>query len=110
MDSVLQINASTVLNRHAAVQQVHAALTGAGAWVTDYRQFSNSSACISFEVAGARISEIERGLSGIGLAISERSLEQLRRLWPEAVLSGSVQITFFHSEGDLRVTVPAVPG
>lgn len=108
----VQINASTKQDRHVVTGQVKDAIVAAGGWVTGFQQFSNVSVCIQFEMAASCLALLFARLEGVGLQLSEAS----RRLpgdlaaKPDVELMGTCQLTFFHSDPDERVVIPAVPG
>lgn len=108
----VQINASTKQDRHVVTGQVKDAIVAAGGWVTGFQQFSNVSVCIQFEMAAACLALLFARLDGLGLQFSDAS----RRLTgevaakPEAEVMGTFQLTFFHSDPDERMVIPAVPG
>jgi hypothetical protein len=110
----IHITTSTASERHATLLKGRAQLASAGAWITDFRQFSNVSVCIGFEIDGQFVSTIESSLEKAGIAISRSSLAELRQSATTArastIVNGTVQITFFHSEPDLKTEIPAVPG
>jgi hypothetical protein len=116
----LHINASTSRDRHAVVEELERLLGEVGAWITDCHPFSNVSLNVSFEISGSAAAGAlaagfwESRLQQAGLQVSAACLAALRetiaRCAPDAALGGTVQITFFHQERDLRIPVPAIPG
>lgn len=108
----VQINASTKQDRHGVTGQVKDAIVAAGGWVTGFQQFSNVSVCIQFEMAAACMAPLVARLEGLGMQFSEASRRLPGELAakPEAELMGTFQLTFFHSDPDERMIVPAVPG
>lgn len=84
---------------------MHDVLTAVGASVTDFTQFSNISVCTTFEVRGSRISELESHLKAAGLSFTPSGIAE-----GDVPIPGTLQITFFHSDPDLRIPLPAVPG
>jgi hypothetical protein len=116
----LHINASTSRDRHAVVEELGRLLGEVGAWITDCHPFSNVSLSLSFEMSGSAAATAlatgfwENRLQQAGLQVSAACLAEVRdtiaRCAPDALLGGTVQITFFHQESDLRIPVPAVPG
>ena len=85
--------------------RVHDVLTAVGASVTDFTQFSNLSVCITFELLGTRLRELESNLRAAGLSFKASEAGEC-----DAEIAAQLQITFFHSEPDLRIKQPAVPG
>ena len=99
---------------------VERAILESGGWILDFKQFSNVSICINFEVPAKNIGKLRRALEAIDLRLTSESNEALASLirpddQPFAAseqrdVSGTLQITFIHNEPDLRRHVPAIPG
>ncbi|MBN9659850.1 MAG: hypothetical protein J0H49_16815 [Acidobacteria bacterium] len=108
----VQINASTKQDRHVVTAQVKDAIVAAGGWVTGFQQFSNVSVCIQFEMEAACMARLFERLEGLELQLSEASRRLPGELTakPETELMGTFQLTFFHSDPDERMVIPAVPG
>ena len=101
MTKVLHVNGSTTQERHATIAAVDALLQACGASVTDYSQFSNVSAAVSYEIAAGKLRELAQGLSDAGIWLTPDTLDDLDRFSggdPQGMLTGTVQITFFRSE------------
>jgi hypothetical protein len=97
------------------VEALTAAL-GVVGWIVDFRQFSNMALAVQFEMPPASAAGLRRALEPLPLTLSAATAEALARLEsaPPSTLPdpvpGSVSVTFVHSEPDLRIPVPAVPG
>lgn len=85
-------------------------------WVLDFRQFGNAALAIQFELPARDLSRLRGALATVPISLSDASLDALSAFedaleaeLPDEV-AGSLHVTFFHSEPDLRIPVPAVPG
>ena len=81
--------------------------------------FSNASLCVNFELPLHSINKFRLLLSEIEMQLSEESKVVLESYisgdntgeeLKEAEVVGTLQISFFHDEPDLRIEVPAIPG
>jgi hypothetical protein len=117
---ILRINASTHADRIEMTSRAERAITESGGWVLDFKQFSNISICINFEISTKNISKLRLALKATGLDLSRQSHEALSNdsnlqnrsdaKLREADMPATLQITFIHNEPDLRRDVPAIPG
>lgn len=99
-----ELHAVTRVERLETVARAQAAIARAGGWITGHEQFSNVSLCLWFEMDGGRLPELDQALREAGISLTRE---------PEAVAGDvwcSLQMTFLHSEPDLRTPPPAVPG
>jgi hypothetical protein len=94
--------------------RVGEAINQAGAWITDFHQYSNILICINFQLPIANLDKLAATLQQTGLQLSQESLEQLKPshepMPQDQELIGTLQITFIHNEPDLLRDIPAVPG
>jgi hypothetical protein len=96
------------------------AITESGGWISDFKQFSNISICITFEIAAKNIEKLHLALKAAGLGLSKQSDETLSKyaglqdqagaMPEEAGAQATLQITFLHDEPDLKRPVLAIPG
>lgn len=112
----LQLNASTRADRQQMIAALREAITTSGGWITDFKLFSNLSICLNFEIAASHMADLQAALTRPDLSLSDES-EQRLAAWRNAAagaadrdVRGTLQVTFIHSEPDLRLEVPAVPG
>ena len=111
----LRLQAITSHPRLEVVSQLTSVLNEVG-WIVDFHQFSNLSLTVLFEMPRTGVPRLRSGLAAIPFSLLASSLDALSRIEQESVssasenLSGSIQVTFVHSEPDLRIPVPAVPG
>ncbi|MEG3900015.1 hypothetical protein QT989_30755 [Microcoleus sp. SVA1_B6] len=93
---------------------VSEAISQAGAWITDFHQYSNILICINFQVPIANLDKLAATLQETGLHLSQESLDQLMpandSTLKDEEFGGTLQITFVHNEPDLLREVPVVPG
>jgi hypothetical protein len=101
----------TRVDRHAMIAKLRDALQSASADLIDFQMFSNTAINLSFEVREKHLGKLECSLVSTGLALDNESLEALRLGGETAdILTGSLNVTFIHSEPDLRIPVPPIPG
>lgn len=110
----LRLDGFTKAERIRMTDDVSEAINQAGAWITDFHQYSNILICINFQVPVVKLERLAAMLQETGLQLSQEGLEQLRSAhdsMPKAQeLVGTLQITFVHNEPDLLRDIPAVPG
>ncbi len=110
----------TRANRDEVIARVRDAITACGAWVVDVKLFSNVSICFSFEVPLNRVGQLRNALAATELHVTRDSDDSFASLpvrgapdtdgLQEPDVAGTLQITFIHSEPDLRIEVPRIPG
>ncbi|BAY86173.1 hypothetical protein NIES267_56790 [Calothrix parasitica NIES-267] len=110
----LRLDGFTKEERIQMTARVNEAINQAGAWITDFHQYSNVLICINFEVPSANLEKLASTLQETGLNLSQESIEQLtspnESMLKKKELIGTLQITFIHNEPDLHREIPAVPG
>jgi hypothetical protein len=114
----LRLSGVTTHDRHAVVAALTEVLNEVG-WVVDFKQFSNVALAVQFELSPPSAARLQGLLDRLPLHLSPESLEALTALSspppPEGAgdpdpLPGSIHLAFVHSDGELRIPVPAVPG
>ncbi len=115
LGSQLLLSAVTAHPRHSVVPALSTALNDLG-WVVGFHQFSNTALAVHFELPVNSLSCLVTTLTALPLHLSSDSLGAIRDFaakdpstMPDP-LPGSINVTFVHSEPDLRIPVPAVPG
>lgn len=109
----LRINAATSQDRFVLTAAVRDAVSAAGGWITDFRQFSNVSVCLNFELESQQVDGLRKKLQSCRLALTPESLQSLEEACREpsgAAVMATLQITFAHDEPDVLTPPPAVPG
>lgn len=110
----LRLDGFTKAERIQMTTQVSDAISKAGAWITDFHQYSNILICINFQVPIANLDKLAATLQETGLHLSQESLDQLMpandSTLKDEECGGTLQITFVHNEPDLLREVPVVPG
>jgi hypothetical protein len=110
----LRLDGFTKAERIQMTTQVSDAISEAGAWITDFHQYSNILICINFQVPSANLDRLATALQETGLHLSQESLDQLMAVNDSTLKDeecpGTLQITFVHNEPDLLREVPVVPG
>ena len=111
----LLLSAATHHPRHSIVAALASALNQCG-WVVGFYQFSNSAVAVHFELPPSSLTRLSETLQALPLQFSSESVSVLRSVatsdpaaFPDPV-PGSINVTFFHCDPDLRLPVPAVPG
>lgn len=114
MTQRVSINAVSHAERQSVIDAIATALGELGGWIDDVHLFSNISVAIRSFLPPDRVQPFGERLAGLGLKLSDSAQRDLAAF---AAAPGSavevlctVQITFFHSEPDLRRPVPSVPG
>jgi hypothetical protein len=117
---ILRINGTTRTDRIEMTSRAERAILKSGGWILDFKQFSNVSICINFEVPAKNIGKLRLALKATDLRLTTESDEALTSLSrpedhthagpQEADVSGTLQITFIHNEPDLKRHNPAIPG
>lgn len=97
---LVKLHAVTRVERLEAVARVRFAVARAGGWIAGHQQFSNVSLCLWFEMEGGQLPELGEALRKAGIPLTRE---------PDAEAGDvrcSLQMTFIHTEPDLR-TPPA---
>jgi hypothetical protein len=111
----VRLAAITSRPRYAVVSELTATLNDLG-WILDHHQFSNMALNVAFEIPSSSIRKLRVALVGLPIHLSGQSLEAITALEDASasalpdLIAGSIHVSFIHSEPDLRVPVPAVPG
>ena len=109
----VRLNAVTSSDRNAIISDVSSAVAKAGGWIDDVNFFSNISIALRFVIPLSSRSTLVELLSAQPLQLDSNDLCELTALTarePEEEIRCSLQITFFHTEPDLRRQIPHVPG
>jgi hypothetical protein len=114
----LRINATTNEERTMLLPRLEDAISGAGAWITDYRMFSNISVCLMFEAPLCCLGKLWANLSTCDLRLTRQSIAAFQDLLSKSdanakttsEVKGTIEVTFVHGDGSLKIKVPAVPG
>lgn len=116
---ILRIDGITDAERHEMTRRLERAIASSCGSILDFRQFSNVSVCITFEIAPAKLDRLRGALAETRLRLSRESADSLSEAVEAArrgetagadELSCTLAVTFVHDEPDLRIEVPAVPG
>jgi hypothetical protein len=116
----LRLNGITSIDRHEMISRVKEAILKGGGSILDFHMFSNLSICLNFELTVGKIEKLYDALTATGLRLSEESrrllenccegLEQLEEKARASEVTATLEITFIHSEPDLRMEAPPIPG
>lgn len=114
MQKFLRLNATTRTDRLQVIEAVKDTIAASDGWILDFKQFSNLSATINFELSPKKLMAFRDAVSKIGVRLNESSLLAISELAEQptapAELHATLQITFIHDEPDLRIPVPRIPG
>ena len=95
------------------ISAVSGAVAEAGGWIDDVNFFSNISVALRFVIPSSSGSHLVQLLSAVPLQLDSNGVDELTTLsanGPSEEITCSLQITFFHTEPDLRLQIPSVPG
>lgn len=109
----IRLNAVTSADRNAIISEVSSAVAEAGGWIDDVNFFSNISIALRFVIPFSSRSTLVALLSAQPLQLDSNDLCEVTALTarePGDEIRCSLQITFFHTEPDLRRQIPHVPG
>ncbi len=111
---MIHLQASTHSDRHAIIEVVKDAIRAGGGDILDFRFFSNISICLNFELPAGRLNSLYENLLALDLQFYESSLKVMQQEVtppdPARDVIATLQITFIHSEPDLRIPVLPIPG
>jgi hypothetical protein len=100
----------TAADRQASIDAIGQAVTAVGGWVDDVTFFSNISVALRCVIPPSSAAVFADRLIAIGLKFDSAALTDFAAATTAAELLCTVQVTFFHSDPDLRRDVPSVPG
>ncbi|ACV64598.1 hypothetical protein Dtox_3905 [Desulfofarcimen acetoxidans DSM 771] len=113
MPRFIRINGQTREDRHDMISKVNTAISNSGAWILNFKMFSNRLINILFEVPTNNIDKLYASLLDTGLELYEESkalLEecsnQQKYVNDDFDIAGTLQVTFIHNEPDLKIDVP----
>lgn len=113
------VQMSSRLERHETIDSVKTILSASGAWVMDYKMYSNYILSLQFMITVRDLSLLRHELEESGFALFQESMQELREFISglnqdgangETEISGSLVVHFVHNDPDLLIEVPAVPG
>ena len=105
----IHLSGGTRAERHAVTTQALDAIVRVGA-VDDARQRSNKEIAIRFTAPAGRIAVLRHELAQLPVRLTDTAAAELAALRDDEPVAGWLVIAFVHSEDDLRVVAPAVPG
>lgn len=109
----MQLEGFTTQPRHGVVFEVKESILACGGFILDHQQFSNHLIRLSIEIRGDRLNDLVAKLEGVGVSLSQSSIDEARHLLresPDSRIAGSLAIRFVSDEPDLMTQVPAIPG
>jgi hypothetical protein len=108
----LELHVLTKRPRAEAVTQLKEALTAAGGWVTDYREFSNKTVCINLEIEERHCGGLLERLRNVEYVVEPETTRLLELVAPdgERMCAGTLCVTLMHDDPDEKTEIPAVPG
>lgn len=109
----IRLTAVTSADRNAIISKVSSAVTEECAWIDDVNFFSNIAVALRFVIPSSSGSTLVQLLSAQPLQLDSNGVRELNALTAHETreeIACSLQITFFHTEPDLRRHIPRVPG
>jgi hypothetical protein len=99
-------------DRNAVTTRIRAAVSEAGAWITDVYFFSGMQTVFGVDVERTRLPGLVTLLERIGLEFDDESRSAIARARETTVesLEGTLAVMFRQGDPHLRREVPAVPG
>jgi hypothetical protein len=110
-----RLNGATRADRLACTAKIREIIVAeCHGWISDFYQYSNTSLCLHFEIPSESLPVLRDGLKAAGIGFgsdAERAHRSLSIVVGNSeVIACTLQVTFIHSETDLRRSIPAVPG
>lgn len=109
----IRLTAVTSADRNAIISEVSNAVAQANGWIDDINLFSNISVALRFIIPSTSGRILVRLLLAQPLKLNSNGVDELTAFTahkPAKELICSLQITFFHTEPDLRRPIAHVPG
>lgn len=108
----IMIQGKTSQDRHQVTSGVSKAVSSAGGYILDFKQFSNLSVCFNIELPPAGFFKLRKELDTIKVLLKPPTEMEMvaSEKSEDADIPCSLQVLFFHEEPDLRIPIPAVPG
>ena len=111
----VQINGFTAAPRHDVVSAMSAAISAGGGWIVDHHLYSDLCICLNFQVEASKLETLWTAFQSLPVKYAEASSEAIVKLVQERAstdeeVTGTLEVTFGSGTGDLRRTVPSVPG
>jgi hypothetical protein len=109
---IVQLQGVTYEDRHAMTSAASDAVSVAGGYILDFRQFSNLAVVFTIELPPSGYARLRDMLTNCGIRMSLPSRQEidLARSSSTGAVAGSLRLDFHHDEPDLRIPIPAVPG
>jgi hypothetical protein len=105
----IQLHAVTRAQRHAATLALREAFVQSSGFILDVNLFSNISLNLAFEIPASERDALVRRLDEAQIRLDADSRARIADA-NASPLTGTLEVTFLHSEPDLRRKVPRVPG
>ncbi|WP_321338477.1 hypothetical protein [Breoghania sp.] len=112
---ILMLAGVTRKNRHQITADINDAVMGVGGWIKSHTLFSNIATTFHFALPPDRLSTLRERMVELGVRLDEESIAKLDAVSRESgsradEIAASLNLTFIHTEPDLRRDVPHVPG
>lgn len=110
--SFFRLNAITTEDRHKSLSDIQSAVSMSNGFIHNFSLFSNYSASLSIELSSLHeVSNLAERIRSYGWNVNvtpkEIETENIKSTKP---ILGTVQISFVKENGDLKITVPSIPG
>ena len=109
---IIMLQAKTDEERLAVTSAASKAIDVAGASLVDFKQFSNIAVSYVMEIPATGFERLRQELEAVNIILDPPSANELRVSQGSAgdEVVASLKLAFRHSEPDMRIPVPAVPG
>ncbi len=105
MKKIIQLDIVTAMERHEAIDRVRMAISSSGGWVIDEIFFSNKASTTRFEIDASKMHSLLEALQEKQLKATPAGALPDKT---DSELSGTISMTFSHSDPDLKQIIPAV--
>lgn len=111
----IRINGITRDDRQKVIGELNEAISQSGAWILDFKMFSNTSINIQFELPIRNVQQLHLNLLKTGVKLHSESDDllkdterQQKQLNDESTFDalGTLEVTFIHNDPDLIIEVP----
>lgn len=107
----IRLQGFTLIGRHEMIARLRDAFQYGHADLIDFQMFSNAAINFSFEVAGHHLTELGKALAATQITLDKESVASMTKDGEaDEIVNGSLNVTFIHSDPDLRIPVPPIPG
>ena len=109
---IIMIQGNTSRDRHRVTSEMSKAVSSAGGYLLDFKQFSNLSVCFNIELPPSGFSKLRKKMDKLEVILTPPTEKEIvaSEKSEDADIPCSLQVSFFHEEPDLRIPILAVAG